>query len=444
MTDEAPSLLASCLARLRWSPERLAHEINKKCGTGTISRKAPYNWLNGARPRRHLPDLVAEILTERLGEPITAEALWPRSLSSGRTPEGRARARPAPPGPGLPVTTADLVNAAVGWLVEDDPPPPVQPHEPDVPEVALQILSTRLGQLRKMVDILSTRLAMDWALQDLRSARQLAEEHSYDEPTGVRLHRIIAELAELAGWLTAELGLHPIGRSCLLTALDAARTARDHALAAYIISSMSYWTIWQGEPEAGLRLIRIARKGLDREDRGIHQSLLATREARVHATLGDRAGCEQALAEAVELHPGDQPVAEKPWTSWVTRAVMLADAGRSRLELGCYRRAEGHLADALVLFGDGQPRNRILHAASLAEARLGLGEVDGAAEATGKALSLAEVMASERAHVRLSGLRRQFQRYDSAAAGETVRLIAEFLSRDRLLEAGWPFPQQSW
>lgn len=60
------------------------------------------------------------------------------------------------------------------------------------------MLSARLQQLRKVDEISSTRLAMDWALQDLQLARKLAAEHAYDEPTGVQLHRLIAELAQLA------------------------------------------------------------------------------------------------------------------------------------------------------------------------------------------------------------------------------------------------------
>ncbi|CAL9327114.1 hypothetical protein [Streptomyces sp. SudanB182_2057] len=436
MTDETPSLLASCLARLQWSPERLAREINKKCGTGTISRKAPYNWLKGARPRQHLPDTVAEILADRLGEPITVEALWPGSASSGPAQGQRPSDQQPPPVLSLPVTMADLVNAAVAWLVEDDPALPVRPHGQDVPDVAIQMLGARLHQLRKVDDISSTRLAMDWALQDLRSARKLADEHAYDETTGVQLHRLIAELAQLAGWLAAELGLCRLSRSCLLAALAAARTARDRPLAAYIISGMSYRAVWEGEPEAGLRLIRIARKGTDREDRGVHVSLLATREARARAALGDRAGCEHAVGEAAEAGSGGEQAAAKPWASWVTRPVLLADAGRSWLELGCFQRAENYLVDGLLLFGDSQPRNQMLHATSLAEARLGRGEVDGAAEATEDALSLAGVMASQRAHVRLSGLRQQFLRYDGAAARETSRRIAEFLARDRLQQAG--------
>ena len=436
--NESSSLLAGCLARLEWSPEQLAREINKRYGTGTISKKAPYNWLQGSLPRRQLPHLVAEILTDQLGEPVTAEALWPQHFPDSYSPGllGTSEsAIPAPDAPEVPPTAAGPVDAAVDWLVDNNPASPARANGSEVPDIAIHMLITRIGELRKVDDITSTKLAMDWALQDLRSARKLAAEHSYDTRTGLQLHRIIAELAQLAGWLAADLGLRRRSQSCFLYALAAARTAQDRALAAYIISCMSYRATWESRQEEGLRLIRIARKGSGREALGIGHALLATREARARACLGDEIGCVRALNEAADLSEDSDPAADAPWIDWVTAPVMVADAGRSWLELGYFRRAEKCLIQGIELFGDSQPRNRMLHWASLAEARLGRQEVDGAAAATQEALSLAEVMASQRAQSRLSTLRRQLKRYDSAAAREAVQRVDDFLGTDQLRAA---------
>ncbi|MEU3528783.1 hypothetical protein AB0E62_33875 [Streptomyces sp. NPDC038707] len=426
------SLLASCLARLGWSPEQLAREINKRYGTGTISNKAPYNWLQGSLPRRQLPHLVAEILTDQLGETITAEALWPQHFSGGDSPEQLRTAPSALPAPDVPQTAAGPVDAAVDWLVDTGSCSPARSGGSEVPDFALDMLATRIGQLRRVDDIASTRLAMDWALQDLQSARKLAAEHSYDTRTGLRLHRSIAELAQLAGWLAADLGLRRRSQSCFLYALATARTAQDRPLAAYIISCMSYCATWETRQEEGLRLIRIARKGSCKEDFGIGHALLATREARARARLGDEVGCVRALNEAADLSKDNDSLAAAPWLSWVSPPVMVADAGRAWLELGYFRRAEQCLVRGLELFGQSQPRNRMLHWASLAEARLGREEVDGAVEAAGEALSLAHVMTSQRARIRLADLRRKLKRYDSAAAREVVERVDAFLGTGRL------------
>ncbi|MGW8743704.1 hypothetical protein [Streptomyces sp. NPDC055794] len=422
------SLLVTCLARLEWSPERLAREINKRYGNGTISNKAPYNWLRGSLPRRHLPHLVAEILTDQLDEPVTLQALWPQHFDD--EPGGRHGAAADPSAltpPDVPPSAMGPVNAAVDWLVDNGPTSLSRSAGPEVPPVAIRMLTTRIEELRNVDDICGTRLAMDWALQELQLARRLAAEHAYDNDTGLRLHRIIAELAQISGWLACDLGLRERSRSYFLHALATARTAQDRPLAAYVISCMSYCATWDTRQEEGLRLIRIAHKGSAREHFGIGHALLATREARAWARLGDEVGCRRALDQAADLNESADPRADVPWLSWVTPAVMVADAGRSWLDLGYYSKAEECLVRGIELFGEGQPRNRMLHWASLADARLCRREVDGAAEAAHQALSLAEGMMSQRAHIRLATVRGKLRRYDGSTARQAVLRINELL-----------------
>jgi len=426
------SVLATCLARLSWPPERLAREINRRCGSGTISSKAPYNWLKGACPRRRLPYIIAKILSDHLGEPITVEALWPGNFASAVPPQRRSSAQPHPAAPvQRPPATLDPLTASVDWLVADDAlPPPSRARGEEIPGVAIEMLTARIQQLRQLDDSGSSGLVLDWALQDLQWAERLAAKYSYDASTGRQLHRIIAELGQLTAWLTADQGQAELSNSRFLAALGAARAAGDRPLAAYIISCMSYRAGWAGRPEEALRLIRIARKGSAQEDMGIGQALLATREARAHASLGDEAACQRALDEAAELSRAGRPSAEPLWAYWLTPAVMVADAGRAWLELGRPERAEPYLTRGIDLLQGSQPRNLLLHSASLAEARLARGELDGAAAAATDALTLAEHVSSQRAHARLMALRRRFVRYDSAVARDIVQRA------DALLAAG--------
>ncbi|MFE2224985.1 hypothetical protein [Streptomyces kronopolitis] len=433
----AASVLGSCLARLSWPPERLAREINRRCGSGTISSKAPYNWLKGACPRRRLPHIVATILSEQLGEPIAVEALWPQHFPAGSPPlpQGPTLRQPMPPLPRP--TDRDPLTASVDWLVTDDTPPPSRHRGEEVPEAAVGMLTVRIQQLRQLDDSAAGGLVLDWALADLQWAQKLAAKYAYDAATGLQLHRIIAELGQLTAWLTADQGMDALSTTRFLTALGAARAAGDRPLAAYIISCMSYRAAWAGRAEEALRLIRIARKGTAHEDMGIGQALLATREARAHASLGDEAGCQRALEEAAELSRAGRPTCEPPWAYWLTPAVMVADAGRAWLELGRPQRAETHLTRGIDMLRGSQPRNLLLHSASLAEARLARCELDGAAQATADALALTETVTSQRAHSRLMSLRRRFQRYDSTVARDIVRRA------DDLLHAGrTPPPRQ--
>jgi hypothetical protein len=226
---EPPWLLTFCLARLQWSPERLALEINKKYVEGTISRKAPYNWLKGARPRRHLPRVVAEILTER---PLTGRGTVAADCAVRPRP-GRERPCPALGSPVGPAGGGGRPGQRRGGLVGGGRSRAARPaarargarHRPAV-AVHTSLSAARHGQRLQRGGTGLSRI--------LRSARKLADEYSYDESTGVQLHRIIAELALRAGWLAAELRLCGHSRSCMLAAFAAACTARDRSLAAGI------------------------------------------------------------------------------------------------------------------------------------------------------------------------------------------------------------------
>ncbi|GAA0338483.1 hypothetical protein [Streptomyces blastmyceticus] len=427
------SALTSCLQRLSWSPERLAREINRICGTGTISSKAPYNWLKGSRPRGRLPHVVAKILSGRLGETVTVDALWsvkPAARSTGGLH--------LPPQRGTPERQSgrEAVDAAVDWLVDTDRPPVARTGGEEVGPAMLAALVARICQLRRLDDTCGGKLVLDWTLQDLRWARKLAAEASYDEPTGVRLHTAVAELGQLAGWIAADLGMEAQSRTHLLGALHAARTAGDRLLGAYIISCLSYHAAWDRRGEEALRLIRIARKGVENEPVGLGQALLATRQARAHASLGDRKSCERVLDEAAGLSDGREAGVGAPWGYWLVPAVMVADAGRAWLETGRPDRAEENLAHGLELLGETQPLNRLLHHTSLAEARLARRDVDGAAAAADAALDLAEHTTSVRANVRLAGLRRRFEEHNATAVRHVVQRTEHLLARRPATTAG--------
>lgn len=77
MSTRDDNFLARCLEQLGWSAERLAREVNRVHGAGSISAKAPYGWLKGAKPRGVLPVVVVRILTENLEKPISIKDLWP-------------------------------------------------------------------------------------------------------------------------------------------------------------------------------------------------------------------------------------------------------------------------------------------------------------------------------------------------------------------------------
>ncbi|MFE2426578.1 hypothetical protein ACFXJ5_07465 [Streptomyces sp. NPDC059373] len=444
------SLLGECLSQLDWSPERLAREINRVCGKGAISVKAPYGWLRGSCPRGRLPQVVATILTRRLNEPITAEALWPAKFSARCvilaaddgldlpwTQEGtlQSTAVLAPSSAALnqPVTLLalagpDLIRPAVDWLTAPEASATGSVQGEQLNPDAVGVLADRVAQLRRLDDSQGGPLVLEWIAQDLRWTANLARTASYDAPTGARLFQVFAELAQLAGWVACDLGRDALGQRYFLVGLRAAHAAGDQQLGANIVSCLSYQASWNGNRDDALRLIKLARRGAGRPPAASVHALLATRQARAHAQLGEIAECAQTLDEVAELGETITTGSEPSWAYWVTPAVLAADAGRAWLELGQPDRAEQSLLRGLRLFGTTQPRNRLLHNTSLAEARLARRDVDGAAEATQDALDLTTSFGSARARKRLKDLRTKFTPLDAAVAREVCDRIDTVLS----------------
>jgi hypothetical protein len=77
-----PGRLRALLQRAGLSPEAWARRLNAQATelslASRIDPKTPYKWLRGATPRSPWPQLVADLLTAQLREPVTpADLGWP-------------------------------------------------------------------------------------------------------------------------------------------------------------------------------------------------------------------------------------------------------------------------------------------------------------------------------------------------------------------------------
>ena len=70
-------------------------------------------------------------------------------------------------------------------------------------------------------------MLLDWIKQDLRWTASLASTTAYDQETGAALFGVLAELAQLAGWVATDLGQRALGQRYLLSALRFAHAAGD-------------------------------------------------------------------------------------------------------------------------------------------------------------------------------------------------------------------------
>jgi hypothetical protein len=281
------SELAVLLKSLHWSPERLAREINRRYGRGTVSLKAPYGWTKGAFPRGQVSEFVAIVLSEHLGRVIVVSQIWPEHESPvpvgfddpGLGPPWRGEHVDrilAPlveqdvgipdgtaPSPGEPVPGSVLVSLAVGWLTAEVHPGSARTEGVELTAEILDVFTDRIGRLPTLGITRNRSLALNLVVHELRWALQLAAKTAYDVPSGRRLYRAIAELAQLAGWLAEEQDQYARAQRYLLGALRASALADDRCLGGRVLSCLGYHLAKYGNEREALRLLKLVDFGTD-------------------------------------------------------------------------------------------------------------------------------------------------------------------------------------
>ncbi|MEV5522742.1 hypothetical protein AB0N43_20055 [Streptomyces pseudogriseolus] len=364
-------LLTSWFVRSGWSKGELARQVKRRArqlGANHISTDTSRvrRWLDGENPREPIPRILSELFSERFGVVVSVEDLGLRTT------------RPAPSATGVdlpwtgPQTVAllsefsrsDLMLARRGflgsslalsagpsliepmqrWLV----PSPSSPLSRPEPDVAPSSARAR-GRLSKPeLDLLETTTVMfrQWDAQcggGLRRKAVVGQLHEVTdllqepqpEATTKRLFKVAAELAELAGWMSYDVGLQPTAQKYFVLALHAAKEAGDRPLGSYVLSNMSRQMIHLGRPEDALELIHLAQYGSRDCASPRVQSMLYAMEARAYANMGQPGRCKRAVRMAedtfAEAHEWDEP--DPDWIRFFSEAELYAENSHSFRDL---------------------------------------------------------------------------------------------------------------
>ncbi|RDG35320.1 tetratricopeptide repeat protein [Streptomyces corynorhini] len=302
------------------------------------------------------------------------------SLGLGGTPAGAA---PAPPGPlGIPA--------------------PRRVGEAEVNAVEDAVRRIRLLDDRHGADGLYRRAA-----QPLRAAYALLDAGATArQSTADRLHSGAGELSISVGWLAHDSGRLDDARSYYAEALATARIAGDQALEAHAFSNTSFLARDSGRCREAVRTAQAGRRAA--ASLGSHRllSLLALREAAGWAGLGDRTGCDQALALAHDLFERGPSDADPEWMSFFGEPELESQEALCHEALGDWARAARHAYRATVLQEPHFTRNLALYRAELATYLARAGAPDEAAAAGHQVLDLLDEVQSSRIQTKLASTAR--------------------------------------
>ncbi|MBL1085033.1 hypothetical protein JK359_24175 [Streptomyces actinomycinicus] len=446
--DKRPNeLLGSWFVRSGWSKGELARQVNRRArqlGANHISTDTSRvrRWLDGENPREPIPRILSELFSERFGCVVSIEDLGLRA----------ARQSPAASGVDLPWTgpqtiallgefsRSDLMLARRGFLgtslALSAGPTLIEPMQrwlvptpghgaPAEPESALD--ARRPGRLSKPeLDLLesTTRMFRRWDAQcggGLRRKAVVGQLHEVTdllqepqpEATTRKLFQVAAELAELAGWMSYDIGLQPTAQKYFVLALHAAKEAGDKPLGSYILSSMSRQMIHLGRPEDALELIHLAQYGSRDCASPRTQSMLYAMEARAYANMGQPGKTKRAVRMAedtfAEADEWDEP--DPDWIRFFSEAELYGENSHSYRDLAYVAGrsptyaslAEPLMRKAVEKFAEDSEHQRsyALNLIGMATVHLLQREPEESTSYAARAMEIAKKVRSERVNTRI-------------------------------------------
>ncbi|MGW1050352.1 transcriptional repressor NsdA [Streptomyces sp. NPDC002521] len=446
--DKRPNeLLGSWFVRSGWSKGELARQVNRRArqlGANHISTDTSRvrRWLDGENPREPIPRILSELFSERFGCVVSIEDLGLRA----------ARQSPSVSGIDLPWTgpqtvallsefsRSDLMLARRGFLgtslALSAGPTLIEPMQrwlvptpasavPVAPEPVLD--SRRPGRLsRPELDLLesTTRMFRQWDAQcggGLRRKAVVGQLHEVTdllqepqpEATTRKLFKVAAELAELAGWMSYDVGLQPTAQKYFVLALHAAKEAGDKPLGSYILSSMSRQMIHLGRPDDALELIHLAQYGSRDCASPRTQSMLYAMEARAYANMGQPGKTKRAVRMAedtfAEADEWDEP--DPDWIRFFSEAELYGENSHSFRDLAYVAGrsptyaslAEPLMQRAVELFAKDSEHQRsyALNLIGMATVHLLQREPEESTAFATRAMDIAKKVRSERVNTRI-------------------------------------------
>jgi transcriptional regulator with XRE-family HTH domain len=232
-------------------------------------------------------------------------------------------------------------------------------------------------------------------------AETLGERHS--PAITKRLFQVTAELAQVAGWMAYDQGLHGLAQRYYLLALHACREGSSPDLGAKIIGDMTHLSIALGQRKHSLALVRTALYSLPSHASSLVRAELLGLESRACAQFGesetsnaDRSaqGCVAVYEDAPAREPAPDWIhymsqAEADCLAANTYIVLALSSGNRSQQRHYATRAEVHTLRARQTRSDGYTRSRVCDEIRLAEVRLAQGEADESAAVGMHAVTLA-------------------------------------------------------
>jgi DNA-binding XRE family transcriptional regulator/tetratricopeptide (TPR) repeat protein len=268
-----------------------------------------------------------------------------------------------------------------------------------------QVVTERVDVLRHMDDFLGGGDMHDLVRRELQVTLDMVRDASYTEQTGRRLLTSVGELAQLAGWVASDAGLHARAERYYLGGVVAAHAAKDEPLAGNLLSSLAYQMANVGDPREAVLLAATAYQGAEPTATSTTRAMLLERLAWANARFGDIQATERTLGQVDEAFTDCDQNNDPDWTYWLSREEIDVMSGRCLTQLKRPDRAIELLTQAVNGYDDTHARELALYLSWLAEAHIYARNIEAAAAYATRALRMSTQVTSARSVERIQLVR---------------------------------------
>lgn len=173
------------------------------------------------------------------------------------------------------------------WLAADAPQTVEIAAGRRIGTAIVDTVARRVAQLRRVDDFIGRRELRPLVERELRLTAGLLRDAAYTDQVGRALLSAIAELCQLAGWVTVDAGAPQRAARHLALGVHAAHAAGDRSTAANLVSTLSYQVANLDDPQEAILLARSAAAGVRGHASATTRALLQERVAWAHARAGE-------------------------------------------------------------------------------------------------------------------------------------------------------------
>jgi tetratricopeptide (TPR) repeat protein len=238
----------------------------------------------------------------------------------------------------------------------------------------------------------------------------------YLSDVGTRLHMALADLHNLAGWTSFDVGLFTPARRHFARAMEQAKHAGDASLVANVLYRIGRLHLHRGFYPDGLKFFQLGQ--ITAQDAGseLMVAMLCANEAWTYALLGDHTQALKSIHRAEDEFARADPASAPVWLRFFGAADLHAMAGMVYAFLPSRRESDlalavDHLTTSLSARGDDTARSSVFELTALAMVYLALGDLPEGMARGNAALALMSQVRSIRTIDRLAPLQAEANRH---------------------------------